>query len=86
MTDSSKNLRFFGIDHDQTTKITTLIFTLVICSIIVILYKENNNLARLTKFLMIQNIVYLTGGWVTSLVRIDKFCCFDLSFIFPMKV
>ena len=86
MTDSSKNLRFFGIDHDQNTKTTTLIFTLVICSIIVILYKENNNLARLTKYLMIQNIVYLTGGWVTSLVRIDKFSFFNLSFHFPLKV
>ena len=68
---------------DKDTKLTTVIFTLVICSIIVIFFKENKNLAKLTKYLMIVNIVYLMGGMITGLVRIDR-CSFMSVESFPL--
>ena len=49
---------------------SVVILTLYLCSLIVSLFKENKNLARLTKYLLIGNIIFLLVGYLTALVRV----------------
>ena len=49
---------------------SVVILTLYLCSLIVSLFKENKNLARLTKYLLIGNIIFLLVGYLTALVSV----------------
>ena len=53
---------------DRHTRITFVIIILVLCSLIVNLFRENRHLAKLTSCLFVQNVVYLTAGYLASQV------------------
>ena len=55
--------------EDRHTRITSVIIILVLCSLIVNLFRENRHLAKLTSCLFIQNVVYLTAGYLAVLVK-----------------
>ena len=64
------------------TRVTVVICLSIMCSLIVVLFKENKFLAKYLKYLHIDEIVYIIVGFVIAEVSLASYKCNNRLIIF----